>query len=547
MNSKNRRVGECMRKLNNKGFAVTTLLYGTLILIFLSVFSIMAYMSANRSNTKKLTDEIKSELTSFGRKRARFSLVDNRKDADKKDTSHTSGTPYYVAASGNYFIQLFGAQGGDKDGYKGGKGAYTSGVISLDAGTTLYFHIGGQGDSYNCYTGIGGGGFTANCGNSAPGGGATYVRYGADADTIEEDNVIMVAAGGGGATISANGGAGGNLKGIDGSNSSGGGQERLLEWSEANKTFPDFLTGGSSTSTDSNAGAGGSGYYGGEAGKSENASGAGGSSYIAGYAGVGDIDESSSPYFINGVMIPGINTGAGYATITKVDSLSNITLNRDHIEACIKATGNSDNDIIYNVQAISKGKNVISSGPDDITDSTVTVGNYICRKYKINETAPQLSEILVRYGKSGELIPTSFKINAYFGIDVDEISSASNYYNLKKDQTDGIRYSLLDKITPDGAYYLISSTGKFYSNKEKKFVEFNKNNLQDYIIKFTDSSYTFDGNRNQIKVTGTGNSYYISRKLDGKVLSENNYFSVTTENEIDNDQEYQLKLVRVYE
>lgn len=539
MNSKNRRVGECMRKLNNKGFAVTTLLYGTLILIFLSVFSIMAYMSANRSNTKKLTDEIKSELTSFGRKRARFSLVDNRTDEDKKDTSHTSGTPYYVAASGNYFIQLFGAQGGDKDGYKGGKGAYTSGVISLKAGTTLYFHIGGQGDSAECYAGIGGGGFTKNCDNSAPGGGATYVRYGADADTIEKDNVIMVAAGGGGATTSYAGGAGGNLKGIDGSNSSGGGQERLQEWSETNKTFPYFLTGGSST--DGNAGAGGSGYYGGEAGKSEKDSGAGGSSYIAGYAGVGDINESKALYFINGVMIPGINTGAGYATITKIDSLSNITLNRDYIEACIKDTGNSDNDIIYNVQAISKGKNVISSVPGDITDSTV--GGYICRKYKINETAQQLSEILVRYGKSGELIPTSFKINAYIGNDVDEISSVSNYYNLKKDQTDGIRYSLLDKITSDGAYYLISSTGKFYSKNDQKFVEFDKNNLQDYIIKFTDSYFNFYGN--QIKVTGTGNSYCI-RKTDGKVLGEDSYSSVT-EDKIDNEQEYQLKLVRVYE
>ena len=48
-------------------------------------------------------------------------------------------------------------------------------------------------------------------------------------------------------------------------------------------------------------------------------------------------------------MIPGINTGAGYATITKIDSLSNITLNRDYIEACIKDTGNSDNDIIFEV------------------------------------------------------------------------------------------------------------------------------------------------------------------------------------------------------
>lgn len=541
MNSKNRRVGECMRKLNNKGFAVTTLLYGTLILIFLSVFSIMAYMSANRSNTKKLTDEIKSELTSFGRKRARFSLVDNRKDEDKNYTSHTSGTPYYVAASGNYFIQLFGAQGGDKGGYKGGKGAYTSGVISLNAGTTLYFHIGGQGDDTNCYTGIGGGGFTANCGNSAPGGGATYVRHGTDANTIEKDNVIMVAAGGGGATTSFDGGAGGNLKGIAGSYSSGGGQERLSEWSETNKTFPNFLTGGSSTvaAPAAGAGGGGSGYYGGEAGKSENASGAGGSSYIAGYAGVGDINKSKSQYFINGVMIPGINTGDGYATITKIDSLSNTYLNCDHIEACIKKTGNIDDDIIYSVQAISKGKNVISASPVDITDST----DYKCQKYKINDTPQELSEILVRYGPSGELIPTSFKINAYSGSDVNKISSDSNSYNYnsKKDQTDGIRYSLLDNITA-GAYYLISSTGKFYSNATNKFDEFNKNKLQDYIIK-VDDSRTFD--ENQIQVTGTGNSYYI-RRTDGKVLGKDGYSSVT-EDKIDNEQEYQLKLVRVYE
>lgn len=524
MNSKNRRVGECMRKLNNKGFAVTTLLYGTLILIFLSVFSIMAYMSANRSNTKKLTDEIKSELTSFGRKRARFSLVDNRTDADKKDTSHTSGTPYYVAASGNYFIQLFGAQGGDKGGYKGGKGAYTSGVISLNAGTTLYFHIGGQGDGTNCYTGIGGGGFTANCGNSAPGGGATYVRHGTDADTIEEDNVIMVAAGGGGATTSFDGGAGGNLKGIDGSNSSGGGQERLSEWSGANKTFPYFLTGGSST--DGNAGAGGSGYYGGEAGKSENASGAGGSSYIAGYAGVGDINESKSQYFINGVMIPGINTGDGYATITKIDD----TFSYESINSIIDC-GN-----INKLQAISSsGKKVAT---EDITFTTAEGEE--CHKYNINESLP-LSEIAIWYNET----PNSFKTDIVRGASTNTLSA--KIYNLKKDQTDGIRYSLSDKIPSNGAfaYYLISSTGKFYSKNDQKFVEFDKNNLQDYIIKFTDSSFNFDGN--QIGVTESGNSYYIKDNTGKKLDTSTGNYGTLAEEEVDKNQEYQLKLVRVYE
>ena len=334
----------------------------------------------------------------------------------------------------------------------------------------------------------------------------------------------MVAAGGGGATTSFDGGAGGNLKGIDGSNSSGGGQERLSEWSGANKTFPYFLTGGSST--DGNAGAGGSGYYGGEAGKSENASGAGGSSYIAGYAGVGDINESKSQYFINGVMIPGINTGDGYATITKIDD----TFSYESINSIIDC-GN-----INKLQAISSsGKKVAT---EDITFTTAEGEE--CHKYNINESLP-LSEIAIWYNET----PNSFKTDIVRGASTNTLSA--KIYNLKKDQTDGIRYSLSDKIPSNGAfaYYLISSTGKFYSKNDQKFVEFDKNNLQDYIIKFTDSSFNFDGN--QIGVTESGNSYYIKDNTGKKLDTSTGNYGTLAEEEVDKNQEYQLKLVRVYE
>lgn len=375
-------------KLNNRGFAVTTLLYGILILIFLSVFSIMAYMSTNRSDTKKLIESIKDDLSGFDRKRAIFSFdsVDTS-SIGLKDVYYTEGIPYQVSEEGYYKIELCGAQGGNVGLNTGGKGACTSGLIYLEKGNELKFYLGGQPSSDNpepvdtgvfCKkAGLGGGGYV--CGDNkdalfASGGGATYVKF--------NDEVIMVAAGGGGATSSMDGGAGGALIGLSNSNSNaqGGNQKGGM-----------YLYGGSVETI--SAGAGGSGYYGGSAGTINNESGAGGSSYISGYAGVISQGQSNSEqtisktnkYFINAEMNIGENEGNegnGTAKIEKIDIMKS-EHNIRYIKDCIT---NTTSLIKYSeMQVISGGKNIAfdkivnrtindldKGGVKNITDGDIT-------------------------------------------------------------------------------------------------------------------------------------------------------------------------------
>ena len=53
-----------------------------------------------------------------------------------------------VPASGEYKIELWGAQGGTNI-TEGGKGAYTKGVINLEKGKTIYIYVGGNGTDNN--------------------------------------------------------------------------------------------------------------------------------------------------------------------------------------------------------------------------------------------------------------------------------------------------------------------------------------------------------------------------------------------------------------
>ncbi len=132
---------------------------------------------------------------------------------------------------GIYKIELWGAQGGDIDGYFGGKGAYTAGNIELTKDDELYVYIGEDGDNID-QIGFNGGGLKEG-GYGSGGGGATDVRL-VNGDWKLFDSLksrIMVAAGGGGANNrninlvpdteeiyygAGNGGYGGALTGGDG-------------------------------------------------------------------------------------------------------------------------------------------------------------------------------------------------------------------------------------------------------------------------------------------------------------------------------------------
>ena len=128
-----------MKKMNNKGFAITTLLYGLMSVGFLVMTLLMGIMSQNRQNTSTLVKKIEEELNRYGETETTFAYI---------------GTPQeYIVPYGQagwYKIELWGAQGGNSVGNNsracsygrgnaygggcGGFGAYTSGVIKLNKG-----------------------------------------------------------------------------------------------------------------------------------------------------------------------------------------------------------------------------------------------------------------------------------------------------------------------------------------------------------------------------------------------------------------------------
>lgn len=286
---------------------------------------------------------------------------------------------------GTYRVELWGAQGGNANASMG-RGAYTSGLIELNAGETIYVYVGGAGTApikdratyTGGYNGGGNGGAGTNTGGSGgsggSGGGATDIRLtkGVWNDAMSLRSRIMVAAGGGaaggiGATNSSmEGGAAGGLSGypftaattpgvysgtpgtggsqtaggVGGFGNSAGGAQNTLRG--LNGTFG---VGGNAVATSfSGAGGGaGGGYYGGGAGGSADnghgAGGGGGSSFISGYAGSIAVDTNGkatgqSVHFSNKVFING-NIIAGNALMPSTNGSGNMTGNSGNGKAFI--------------------------------------------------------------------------------------------------------------------------------------------------------------------------------------------------------------------
>lgn len=247
-----------------------------------------------------------------------------------------SGQTFNVPSTGQYLIELWGAEGG---GDSAGKGAYTSGYINLTAGTTLYVFVGSQGGEGTKsvigtagYNGGGAGG--SHCADSVinghGGGGATDVRLvnGSWNDVSSLRSRIMVAAGGGGGYDMDAGGAAGGLTGYNTA------ANKIQVATQTSLSFGVGQTGGSKTVFESfgaegNCGGGG-GYYGGGAstatGTNSNAGGGGGSSFISGHNGCDAIDQNgnhtgNSTHYSNYIFAnTKIIDGTGYSWSTAKDS-----------------------------------------------------------------------------------------------------------------------------------------------------------------------------------------------------------------------------------
>ena len=318
-----------MKKLNNKGFAISTLIYGLSIMGIMIVAILMATMAQTRSNNTSLAKAIEDDLNRFSKTDITFQPTGNSMTAQQ----------YIVPSSGWYKIELWGAQGGNT----GGKGAYTGGVIELTEGDVLFFYVGKK---------------RANVGGYAS---AVRVVEGGYTDFTSYETSIMVAAGGG-ANANASGGTligyGNKMISYGGFINSQGNNKNydLLGTSSAGNNTNGTLVGFCSDYTESTAtvprvnvapapggvNKGGDGYFASNSGDS------GGSSFIAGYAGClgykkGVVTSNSrleyyehkytesdgqqtseygndrlDYYFVDGMMLAGVNEGDGFARIERV-------------------------------------------------------------------------------------------------------------------------------------------------------------------------------------------------------------------------------------
>ncbi len=336
---------------------------------------------------------------------------------------------YTVPTTGYYQIELWGAQGGSSSGsIIGGKGAYTKGVILLNAGEAIYLYAGKQGSGAT--GGYNGGGNAGSLANARGGGGASDVRFFATNPTAADllwnstlglNSRIMVAAGGGGSDggfEGSLGGAGGDLRGLYGTFSpnitgltraGGGGQSSGGAGSVGITTGSpgSFGIGGSAINTNNYGGGGGSGYYGGGSGAYNSgviSSGGGGSSFISGYGGVnaklvngthsGNTKHYSNKIFKQMVMSHGNksmpnpaggnqtgNSGNGYYKVTYLqatdpapaknhDLLDNIRYIRDYVEGSTLSVSN----IWTEIQAMKDGVNLAKGRP--VTGTTAENPTY---------------------------------------------------------------------------------------------------------------------------------------------------------------------------
>ena len=318
--------------MNNKGFAISTLIYGLSIMGMMLIAILMGIMSVNRANNRALSNEIEEELNKFSQ-------------TDTVYTATTTGGQEYTVPSGEsgwYRIELWGASGANSNS---GLGAYTSGVSELEEEDKLYFFIGKQGTGSN-------------------GGGSTDVRL-QNSSTVEGyRSRLMVAAGGG-----VNPGAhGGTLVGYTSTMVSSDGKLNITtgsrDYSLKTKNllgYPDNYALSSLNTSNinsigavtpiSSSGQGGSGFF------SSSSASVGGTSYIAGYAGAKGVNDitgvlTNNPgyttnvevlnsenefvlqpktyYFVDGLMVPGVNKGNGRAKIERIvrKTTANQTLTR---------------------------------------------------------------------------------------------------------------------------------------------------------------------------------------------------------------------------
>ena len=311
-------------KLNNRGFAISIIIYSVGSLAVLTLILILAIDSGIRKNNTTIVDAIKDELNSASKSRWTFTY---------------SGTPeaFTVPETGTYQLEVWGASGGTLGG-TAGNGGYATAKLTLTYNSTIYVVVGSAGNSYNGgYNGGGNGGESTGVEGSqsgAGGGGATHIATATGTlETLrtQQSSILIVAGGGGGTGVEGIGGVGGGTTGGNGYDTynddyndfcgAGGTQSAAGCTNSTTVGCGTFGRGGDMSLYSGGYGGagGGGGYYGGGGSARSHAGGGGGSSYTA--SGVTAVqlisgDQSMPDYTSDGTMIG--NSGNGYAVITKL-------------------------------------------------------------------------------------------------------------------------------------------------------------------------------------------------------------------------------------
>ena len=374
-----------MKKLNKNGFAISTLIYGLSILGLLLITMLMSTLSNTRSNAKEMSNAVEEDLNRYSRTSVAFSKSDKAQEFITPD-----------GESGWYRIELWGAQGNNGSG---GEGAYTTGIIELEEGDTLYFYVGKQGAA-------------------GEGGGETSVRVDNSNNNGSVASRIMV-AGGGGTNASANGSTTSIYESTFTDNMKYNQYSKKIT-STGNltgMTYKNIKTINENPLThnaSNNSKEAGKGYYNGSSAAE------GGSSFISGYAGSNaysrgvasgikytDYNYSSDEgytgnairdyYFYDGMMLEGIKTGDGLARIERVvrktDSTQKLPRQNTKLNEVKKIKDCTDNNVASTttIKAVKDGN--LLNGHVESSDSK-------CVTY-ILDNATDVDEIAIWHGNYG--------------------------------------------------------------------------------------------------------------------------------------------------
>lgn len=122
-------------KVNNKGFAITTLIYGLAILVLLLIVIIMATLSSMRSNIKEMATQVENEL---------LSLSTSSVEYTSEDVGYNVFTTP-VSGNGYYRIEVWSPP--KYTSPTEATGTYVTGIIKLDEKQKIYVYRGAISDA----------------------------------------------------------------------------------------------------------------------------------------------------------------------------------------------------------------------------------------------------------------------------------------------------------------------------------------------------------------------------------------------------------------